>query len=64
MDGDTLPECWASSDNIVTHTQIYGDREEGSVPRSDVNSSKGRIRVRVSQKASTDSIVYLKKLGE
>lgn len=33
--GDPLPEHWASSDNIVEHTQIYCDEEEGSVPRLD-----------------------------
>ena len=38
MDGDILPECWESSDNIGKHTQIYSDREEDSVPRSDTNS--------------------------
>lgn len=64
MDGDTLSKCRASSDSIMKETQNYRDREEGSVPRSGANSLKGRIRVRLSQKASMDFTVHLKKFGE
>lgn len=62
MDGDASPECWASSDHIMKQTQIYQDRGDSSVPRSDANSLKGRIRLRVTQEGSTDFTVCLKKL--
>lgn len=63
MDGLALPECWRSRDNMK-QTQIYCDREEGSVPRSDANSLKARIRVSVAPRASADATVHLKKPGE
>lgn len=58
MGGDALPECWRSRNNMEKQTQIY------YVPRSDVNSLKGRIRVRVAQQASIDVTVHWKKPGE